>query len=433
MSKKSIPAPGDIDPDFPPVSVPAPADDPHIILTLASGEIIVGCLPCAIARLTADRQVDETFGENGYVVISLNELPCSLESVHLLPDGGYILRIETITEIDNITLSCLALVRLTSNGQRNQQFGPDGVRLYPLRGGKPLPPQMRELPGQTRSTDNARGPNRFPERLSGDLSVQADGALFVLMSVKTIDSGTYRSYVLKLLDNGDPDPGFNGNGVMEPTGSAPFVGHAMVVQKDRAFVISGVYPPPDPSTRGVGFIARFNNDGTLDKDFATDGEFIDFGPYDYTQWYFLLPHDDGAISCVGHNGAYTITGQGLTKVCTIDANGQNPSARIALLKPDTDDVATLRAFTAILDRAGRVVLGGRLLGQSGPALISRAFLGRVNGNGSVDPDLGYKGVRIYEDMQSLDALNEDSISDGYLVAVYEDFSANKIYRFFSTP
>jgi len=434
MKSKQNRAPGDIDPGFSPIAVPDPDQgpnlDPYIILTLTNGDMILGCAPCVIVKFKADHQLDKTFGDNGYVFIELDQSPFSLESIDPLPDGGYILRVETVTEIDDIRLTCLALVRLTSTGQRDPGFGLEGLRLYPLPGGESLPLRLRELHRQIHST-NVVTPSRFPERVSGDLSVQADGTFFVLMSVKAIDSGTYRSYVLKILNNGDIDPGFNGNGLMEPAGLTPFMAYAMVVQNEDAFVISGVYrsPADSPLENGVGFISRFNRDGTQDESFAKDGEFIDFGPYDYTRWYFLLRQNNGNIACVGHNGAHTISGRGLTKVCTLDPNGQNPSSFVARLEPDTTDVATLRCFTAMVDGVGRIVVGGR---QLGPELTMRSFLGRVNRDGYVDENLGYKGVRFYDDFQSLDALSEPPEGDHYLTAMYQGSEANKIYRVIST-
>ncbi|WP_426141100.1 hypothetical protein [Pseudomonas sp. DWP3-1-2] len=433
MNSKQAPAPGDIDTGFPPISVPDPDQganlDPYIILLLANGDMILGCSPCVIVKFKADHELDTTFGDNGYVLIQLDQTPYSLESIDRLPDGGYILRIETVTEIDDTRLTCLALVRLTSTGQRDPDFGQDGVRLYPLPGGASLPPLLRKLYRHLDSIDIATSPNRFPDRVSGDLSVQADGTLFVLMSVKDIDAGTYRSYVLKLLGNGDIDPGFNGNGLMEPVGCTSFVAHAMVVQNDEAFVISGVYPPPGSRRNGIGFTARFNRDGSLDNTFAEDGHFIDFGPYDYTRWHFLLSHKNGNIACVGHNGAHTIVGKGLTKACTLDENGNNPSSIVARLAPNTTEDAALRTFTAVLDRAGRVVVAGR---QLGPGQYTRGFLGRVNRDGHVDEHLGYKGVRIYEDFGSLDALVESSEGDCYLTSALQNIGANKIYRIIGT-
>lgn len=433
MNIKQAPAPGDIDTGSPPISVPDPDQgtnlDPYIILPLADGDMILGCSPCVIAKFKADHELDTTFGDNGYVLIQLDQTPYSLESIDRLPDGGYILRIETVTEIDDIRLTCLALVRLTSTGQRDPDFGQDGIRFYPLPGGVSLPSRLRKLHRHLYSVDIDTGPNRFPQNLSGDLSVQADGTFFVLMSVKTIDSGTYRTYVLKLLGNGDADQGFNGNGLMEPLGDTPFMAYAMVVQNDGAFVISGVYPPVDPRRNGIGFIARFNRDGTLDNTFAEDGHFIDFGPYDYTRWYFLLSHKNGNIACVGHNGAHNIAGKGITKVCTLDANGQMTSSFIARLQPNTTENAALCSFTAMLDRVGRIVVAGR---QLGPGQISRGFLGRVNRDGLVDENLGYKGVRIYEDFTSLDTLSERPEGDRYLTAVYQNLEPNRIYRVFNT-
>jgi hypothetical protein len=61
--------------------------------------------------------------------------------------------------------SCPSLVRLTSTGQRDPDFGQDGIRLYPLTGGASLPSRLRKLHRHLYSVDIDTGPNGCPQQL----------------------------------------------------------------------------------------------------------------------------------------------------------------------------------------------------------------------------------------------------------------------------
>ncbi|MBX8487217.1 hypothetical protein [Pseudomonas cichorii] len=430
---------GEIDPGFPPIGIPNPNETQRnfsveTLLPVANGYLIAGChdeinsQPPCLVRIKPDKSLDKTFGQNGYAFVDVRSHPIAendgyLLNVDLLPDGRYLARLDTIITIKNHQVSCLVLACFTADGQKDPAFGSNGLRLYPLAANPAQWPQpLRQLASRLPQPQIWR----FPDEQYGDLKVLSDGKLLVLTTVRDLVENTHRTYVLRLTPDGEPDPTFNTQGLMEPGSYIWFKPYRLVAQDNGMLVISGSHP-------GVPFVARFHENGTLDTTFASDGYFTDFGNYAYSSWSSLLPDAAGNIVCAGNRGSTNIArGRGVLAICKIDKNGQripdfNQGETLLIESREPDNVVPVN-FTAIVDSSGRIVLAGRHISAI-PQL--KGFMARLLEDGRPDTSLGADGVCYYEEIQGLNYLREDPDSGAYYSSVLTGFSSNAIYRFIS--
>ncbi|MDO7928818.1 hypothetical protein Q6A51_18690 [Pseudomonas sp. KFB-139] len=433
------PKSGEIDPGFQPVVVPNPVEGQRLfsvdtLLRLADGSFIAGCqdenyrqLPCLV-RIKPDNSLDTTFGQNGYAFVNVRSAPLAendgyLLNVDLLPDGRYLARLDTTITIKGQRVSSLVLACFTADGQKDPAFGNNGLRLYPLPGNPgQWPSPLRKLASRIPQPQSLR----FPDEQYGDLKVLSDGKLLVLTTVRDMVEYVHRTYVLRLTPDGEPDPTFNTDGLMEPESYVWFKPYRLIVQDNGMFVIGGEHP-------GVPFIARFHENGALDTTFASDGYFTDFGNYAYSSWNSLIQDADGNIVCAGNRGSVNIVrGRGVLAICKLDMNGQripefNQGETVLIESREPDNVVPVN-FTAIVDRSGRIVVAGRHINAI-PKLTG--FMARLLENGQPDTSLGADGVCYYEEIEGLNYLSEDPDTGAYYSSVITGFSPNAIYRFIS--
>lgn len=424
---------GEPDPDFAPVAIPSPIPgdrglSAQTVLPLAGGGFIVGCqndiyrqLPCLV-RIRPDRSIDTDFGDNGFAYIGLTD--SYMLAVYPLDNGKLLARLEIITTIEGRRVTCLALACFTAQGLRDQSFGDNGMRLYPLPGPQPQWPEpLRQLGNRIPETRSAR----FPHMEYGDLQVLEDGKLLVLTTVRDVAENVHRAYVLRLTPQGEPDPTFNDGGLMEPRGYMWFMPYRLMLQADGKMLISGEHP-------GIPFIARFDKSGALDSTFAKDGYFTDLGlgQYGYSSFVKLLPDAAGNIVTVGQRGGRTFPqGRGVVAVCKISADGkpvfQFNSGKSVLLEPRERGDAVLYTFDAFIDSEKRIVLGGRHLS---PELRIIGFMGRLLKDGQADTSVSDDGLHYYDDIISLIAMapSPQASDRYYATAMTRDFEPERLYR-----
>ncbi|AHF66214.1 delta-60 repeat domain-containing protein [Pseudomonas cichorii] len=434
------PRSGEIDPGFQPIFIPNPIEGQRnfsvdTLLRLADGSFIAGCQdevysqPPCLVRIKPDNSLDTTFGQNGYAFVNVRSAPLAendgyLLNVDLLPDGRYLTRLDTTITIKGQRVSSLVLACFTADGQKDPAFGNNGLRLYPLPGNTgQWPAPLRALASRIPQTKSLR----FPDEQYGDLKVLSDGKLLVLTTVRDMVEYVHRTYVLRLTPDGELDPTFNTDGLMEPESYMWFKPYRLVVQDNGRIVIGGEHP-------GVPFIARFHENGALDTTFASDGYFTDFGNYAYSRWNTLIPDADGNIVCAGNRGSINIArGRGVLAICKIDMNGQripefNQGATVLIESREPDNAVPVN-FTAIVDSSGRIVLGGRHINS---VAEMKGFMARLLEDGQPDTRVGADGVIYYEEVvDSLNYIIEDPDSGAYCASITPFLSSHLIYRFVS--
>jgi uncharacterized delta-60 repeat protein len=185
--------------------------------------------------------------------------------------------------------------------------------------------------------------------------VQADGKI-VVGGLFTSINGTNRSYLTRLLSNGDYDTNFL-NGL---SGPANYV-NALAISSNGLYV-AGNFSTFNGTTRGC--IARVTDTGALDSAFdPANGFNADVNA--------LAVQSDGKVVCVGT--FTTFRGTNSARICRITSNGGFDFAYGAGLSSI--------GYAAVIQSDGKLLVGGNFLTASS---TNRARLARYNSDGSVD-------------------------------------------------
>ncbi len=263
---------------------------------VCAGSLFTTC-SFAVNRLTADGQLDPTFGLNGEARISLPTLSEFASAVGI-QKGNF-----TGSNPDKIVLvgragDDIGIVRLNLNGTPDSSFDGDGQLVLSLSTG---PDEARDLTFQSTPSGGATrifvaGRAQLPATgydfavakllLSGaldtafagdgiaetDLGTDSDdGYDMVLQSgAITVIGEADGDFALVRYNsaNGALDPSLSGDGVVvDDIGDLLVGAHAMVIQPDGKIVLAG------GTTEGSSqfALARYHEDGTLDLSFSGDG------------------------------------------------------------------------------------------------------------------------------------------------------------------
>ncbi len=211
-----------------------------------------------------------------------------------------------------------------------------------------------------------------PDGVVAALAVQADGKILVGGSFTGI-TGVTRNYIARLNANGSLDTAF------DPKADARV--NAIVVQGDGKIVIGGVFTTLQPNgaaaTTTRSYIARLNNDGTLDTA---------YNPTANALVSALVLQNDGKIVAGGNftsfspNGATTATARGyiarLNNDGTLDTFDPSASAAVNAI-----------ALYPSANGETKLVIGGTftaLTPNSTGSSTPRNYIARLNADGTVD-------------------------------------------------
>lgn len=325
-----------------------------------------------VARYTSAGVPDATFGDEGIVQVDLSpylgtpadaaEPDTAVEEgrdVVVQSDGKIVVvaRSEdpTVADPDVTTPIDIVLFRLNEDGTRDLTFGTDGLtilnpggginelawgididandRLYVFGHGTATNPPDAETPrtDQDRyvwrlnvdgSLDTSFGTDGFftfdvPQGTAG-LGLNDNQRFGVVMADGRIASGGYTNVagrnqivLLKLLEDGTPDPAFSGDGIVRlaPFATGMAEAYGVAVQSDGSFVTTG-YGNPDVERAGgaelldmVSF--RVRPDGSADPTWGVNGALVydPGGAQDRGRALEALPDDRvmfaGAVTVVG--------------------------------------------------------------------------------------------------------------------------------------
>lgn len=247
---------------------------------------------------TTGGSLDSTFGNNG-----LAQLPDGVSGASggtLQPDGKILL------------VQGRQLVRLTSDGEADTTFGTNGVT--PTRSGNRAVAVQQDgsiIVGGTqggfsveRFHSDGRADTTFgidgqvrDSRVAGsqvwEVAVQSDG--------KVLAAGFGRGdYVVsRYLDNGDSDPTFGSDGVVQVSlgGSSNFAADMVLRPNGKILLIGGTGSFPGNGDFGI---VQLNPDGSLDESFGNQGIVLTDINSESARSGALLP--DGRLVVVGPGG-----------------------------------------------------------------------------------------------------------------------------------
>jgi uncharacterized delta-60 repeat protein len=233
------------------------------VLPLSTGKVLVAGLMydsnyvayMLALRFNADGTPDTSWGANGYFMSNFVTGDELAHSAVETSDHGIVLCGQIIDENFRYLP---ALMKLTEQGYVDTNFGTGGFVTFPCD-----------------NTDN--------DLVS--IMEEPNGNLVACGHVDmgfTNEGGIDLNWLLvRTSSTGVPDANFGTNGKLTYMASAQNIdkSFSIVRQGDGKYVVGGFGYLPDFSTNG--FIVRFNNDGTTDSSFGTNGKkTIDYGPSD---------------------------------------------------------------------------------------------------------------------------------------------------------
>lgn len=180
----------------------------------------------AMLRLLPNGTPDPSFSNDGYNIVSINNMGNSPESAVLQSDGKIVVAGgATINSNDKR----MAAVRFLPNGSLDNGFGTGGMVLLDLDG---------------------------PFEGAHSVAVQADGK--IVLGGYVYDTDAYNSAIVRLLPNGQPDPGFGNQGtaIQSISTNSDWI-YALAIQPDGKIVTAG---STWFSALHHFFVARYQND-----------------------------------------------------------------------------------------------------------------------------------------------------------------------------
>jgi uncharacterized delta-60 repeat protein len=307
--------------------------------------------------------LDASFGNNGRVIADFGNNTDGIAAVLQL-DGKILVTGST----RDTTSVHFALARFNSNGSVDTSFGTNGLVSAQLG-------------------DWSYGEN---------LALQADGKVIVLAQVWWTGYNCDIALV-RYNNDGSLDSTFGNNGIVIADLGKDEVAFGITTLPDGKIVVAGERSNMMSEERNADFLLlRYNNDGSLDTTFDTDGIVItDFGGDEYGADIVLLPDekfvilgarefpsdpnsDDNDVALVRYNSDGSLdTSFGTDGLVTTDFGG-NDMSNSSILQPD-----------------GRIVVAGESWNiPEDPELDSDFILARYNIDGTLDNTFGTNGMVI---------------------------------------
>lgn len=235
-------------------------------------------------------------------------------------------------------------------------------------------------------------------------SIQSDGKIIVGGNFTSFN-GTTRNYIARLNDDGSLDASFNSSG----TGFNGSV-HSISIQSDGKIIVGGSFTTFNGTTRN--YIARLNSDGSLDTSFNPTGTGFD------NIVYSTSIQSDGKI-IVG--GLFTsFNGTTRNYIARLNDNGSLNTS----FNPGTG--FDLPVTSTSIQSDGKIIVGGQLTLFNGTTTNKIA---RLNANGSLDTSFNPAGTGFIGSLVwSTPIQNDGKMIVGGSFTSYNGTTRNRIAR-----
>ncbi len=333
----------------------------------------------AVVRYNADGSLDPTFGSNGRVITAVTASTDEAYDVAVQTDGKII--------VAGVGNGDFAVVRYDTNGVLDPSFGTNGVTITPIG---------------TSSFDQAEG-----------VVIQSDGKI-----VAAGWGASDKFAVIRMNPTGGLDSTFGSNGKLIT--NLRGLAHSVAIQIDGKIVVGGeTGVDVGQSTIPRFTLARFNEDGSTDVSFGTNGILVTpSNGENASSTYDLAIQPDGKIVAAG-----------------VDSNGSNPDTVVTRVNPNGSLDAGFGTGGTVLTRFstfGGPEPGGRSvnLQRNGKIVVAlTAFNGsvppgedfgllRLNANGVVDSSFGLNGKAMTNICGNADRVHDSIIQpNGQIVVV----------------
>ncbi len=232
-----------------------------------------------------------------------------------------------------------------------------------------------------------------------------DGKLLIAGGATLPNWADIDYFVARLNEDGSLDETFGTNGITQiHTDGGEDLFYSIAVQPDGKIVLAG-QDNVGGFTYMNGALMRLNEDGSIDETFGDDGMVITDIDYDYSQFRDLILNEDGSIMAAGScaNDKYDIL------LAKYDSDGQPDAGfgdggiKVLNLNTGTDD-----AFAIIRHPIdGRILVGGRIgHGSSKTDLLLMA----VNESGDPDSSFAENGLAVL-DIKAMEAFTDMTVQE----------------------
>lgn len=283
-----------------------------------------------LARYHINGTLDTSFNGKGWITTKLGpDYASSVATAGTLQDDGKVIAVGYAI---NNTVNYLTAARYNLDGTLDTSFNANST-----------PPGILIIKPSTNSSLSAHG-----------VIVQKDTK--IVISGNTEES----FYLTRLNNNGSFDSSFNGNGtaILNFGGMySTFVTHVALQHNDKIVIAGNVIVNESPKIHFA--IVQYNENGSLDNSFGTNGIVADTFYTEYSQIYGIVIQEDGKIIVAGSDGL--IPNFALARYNpdgTIDKSfGQDPQ-RPGIVITSFDGIDS-QAFAIVIQKDGKIVVCGR--------------------------------------------------------------------------
>ena len=345
------------------------------------------------SRHNADGTIDTTYGENGIAYFKAKPLIYMNYAFDAaLSDDGMLFITGYTFDYNNNTGF---IICLDENGVENTKFGENGYVVSEYGGGivydaikiddkgriviagylnDNILVRRYNNKGKIDKTFGEEGtaiikldPSPYAWSYAYDIEILENGKI-LLTGHKVSESGIYVSYLLRLKSNGSLDNTFGNEGVLElHAGEFAEYAVSISVQPNGKYLVAGhadLLPGESNLVRSEAYIARVNDNGTIDNTFGDNG-FVRFEPFSgdgcsNTTASILSTRDNQIFGTLYSYNALTTASRAY--VYNLDANGNLKedfagSGIMALPKIDEEEVTITTKSLALKDDKNLLVGG----------------------------------------------------------------------------
>ncbi len=226
-----------------------------------------------VVRMNADGTIDTAFGTDGVASLPITQQDNKFWNIGLQSDGSIIASghmDQGLTGGGQFNQDVLA-ARFTANGQLDPSFGTGGTVIRPI---------------STELIESAFG-----------MAIGADDNIY-LCGYTTLPDFSFDSFIMKLDANGGNASTFGTDGLVTFNGAVQDVFTGIILQPDNRILACGTsggffFDPRDQ------LLARYDQDGTLDGSFGTNGYVLNNVAGNFDEANALTLQDDGKIVVAG--------------------------------------------------------------------------------------------------------------------------------------
>ncbi len=322
----------------------------------------------------APGDVDATFGSGGKVLTAVTPDDNNVTRVRIQSDGKIVtLGYSAVIDGNFTDINGFFIARHNADGTLDTSFGKKGSVLV--------------------SFGAAGG-----DETLGDFVILPDGGFLVAGGsyagsdeTKLVLNIALRRY----LADGTRDTSFGTNGVVITTADDPAQATRIALQPDGKFVVAGFTLDPTEFFVDKVVVARYNENGTLDTAYGTNGITITTVGSNVNDVREALVQTDGKLLVAGH-GIFNDSQDIFILRYNINGTLDNSFGVGGIVQTDIDNQTNIVGGMA-LQSDGKIVVNGTNYAETREFALLSSSIERYNTNGKLDNSFGTNGiVRITE-------------------------------------